>query len=102
LQNLDLVLPQSENIKVHNWHLYAVKIKKRDALRKHLAKQGIGTAIHYPKVLYNQLAIKPYGKGRCPAAEKTVKEILSLPLYPELTNQKVKYICRAIKKFFTK
>ena len=100
LQDLDLILPQFENKTDHVWHLYVIRTKKQDKLQKYLAQQGIGTQVHFPKVLYNQLAIKPFSKGKCPQAERVVKEILSLPIYPELSEKEVKYVCKKIRSFF--
>lgn len=100
LKDTPLVLPHVNSEAEPVWHLYVVKSKERDHLSRYLAKKGIGTAIHYPKVLYRQIALKKFGPGPCPRAEQAVREILSLPLYPELRPSEVVYICKLIKEFF--
>lgn len=100
LKDTPLVLPHVNSEAEPVWHLYVVKSKERDHLSRYLAKKGIGTAIHYPKVLYRQSALKKFGPGQCPQAEQAVGEILSLPLYPELKPSEVAYICKLIKEFF--
>lgn len=71
------------------WHLYVVRHKKRDEIRKHLQKRGIGTAIHYPIPIHLMPAYKNVGyqKGDFPVAEEAAKTIFSLPLYPGLTEK---------------
>jgi len=101
LFNIPLVLPQiTDRGASHVWHIYVVRTKKRDKLQKHLEQNGIGTQVHFPKALLDQPAVKPFSKGRCLKAKQAVKEILSLPLYPELDEKEVKYTCKKIKEFY--
>jgi len=93
-------LPEEKSKNSHIWHLFVVRVKNRDNLHKYLKSKDIGTQVHYPKVLYQQQAVKPFGRGRCPVAEKVVGEILSLPIYPELKDGEVRYVCREINNFF--
>lgn len=88
----------------HAYHLYVIRTEQRDKLKVHLFQKGISTGIHYPVSLhlqpvYNHLNIK---KGAFPVAEKTAGEILSLPMYPELGQEQIEYICKEIKVFFNK
>jgi len=99
LSDTSLVLPSSKPKNNPSWHLYVVRSKNRDKLKKYLNNKGIATQVHYPKVLYKQDALKQFKKDRCPIAEKTIEEIFSLPIYPELTKGQVKYICSVIKKY---
>lgn len=71
----------------HVYHVYAVRHTKRDALQAHLASAGIGTGIHYPVPVHLQPAWAELGytAGDFPHAEQAAREVLSLPLYPELT-----------------
>jgi dTDP-4-amino-4,6-dideoxygalactose transaminase len=100
LKNNVAVPAVRENCK-HVYHLYVIRHPERDALRKHLSERGIGTAIQYP--LPNHL--QPAYKGRLgdtgsfPEAEKASQEILSLPLYPELTDEQVDYVIEAVISF---
>src|SRR5258708_4273353 len=68
------------------YHLFVVRVEDRDELMKHLAKAGIGTGIHYPIPLHLQEAYEflEYREGAFPVAEKIAREIVSLPMYPQL------------------
>jgi dTDP-4-amino-4,6-dideoxygalactose transaminase len=83
------------------YHLYVIQHPDRDGLREHLAEKGISTGIHYPVPLHLQPACKEFGgkKGDFPDTEKIVDTILSLPMYPELTEEQIDYICKAIEEF---
>ncbi|MEW6240071.1 MAG: DegT/DnrJ/EryC1/StrS family aminotransferase [Chloroflexota bacterium] len=82
----------------HVYHLYVVRSQNRDALQAHLKERGIGTAIHYPTPVHLQpfLAQNGYSKGQFPVAEKICSEILSLPLYPEMTDGQVDEVASEI------
>jgi dTDP-4-amino-4,6-dideoxygalactose transaminase len=71
----------------HVWHLYVVRVADRDRVLKELHAAGIGAGIHYPVPLHLSEAFAPlgYGEGAFPAAERAAREVLSLPLYPEIT-----------------
>jgi dTDP-4-amino-4,6-dideoxygalactose transaminase len=68
------------------WHLYTVRVADRDALRAELERQGVATAVHYPRPIHLQPAMAPLGgkEGDLPVSEQLSREVLSLPLYPEL------------------
>jgi len=84
------------------WHLFVLRTPERDALRACLTEEGIGTEIHYPVPLHLQpcYAQLGYREGQFPVAERACREVLSLPLYPELSMQSVDEICDAIEDFF--
>lgn len=86
----------------HVYHLYVIQTPRRDELAKFLASVGIQTGIHYPLPLHLQksLLFLGYKKGDFPIAERLSNEILSLPMYPELTSYQQNYIIESIKKFF--
>lgn len=88
----------------HVYHLYVIKAKKRDELLEYLKQNGIMGGIHYPIPLHLQKAYKylGYKKGDFPIAEKLAKQILSLPMYPELKENEIKFIAKKIKEFYTK
>lgn len=82
-------------------HLFIVQTTMRDALKSYLEQNGIGCAVHYPIPLH---FIKPciqmrYNRGDFPFAERLSKEILSLPIYPELREKDISFICRTIYAF---
>jgi dTDP-4-amino-4,6-dideoxygalactose transaminase len=99
----DLILPQTPSEKgSHCFHLYVVRTKRRDALLKHLNDAGIAAGIHYPVPIhlhgaYQNLGYKP---GDFPVAEKLSNEVLSLPMYPELSEEQIAYVAGQIRKFF--
>ena len=86
----------------HVYHLYVVRVKNRDKLLMFLKENGIGTGLHYPIPLHLTQAYSylGYKKGAFPVAEKLANEILSLPMYPELTEEQIDYICEKIKAFY--
>lgn len=85
----------------HVFHLFVIRSKKRDALKKYLMDNGIETMIHYPKALPFEPAYGQFKFSRedFPIAYKLQDEVLSLPCHPFLTDDEVDYICDAIKKF---
>ena len=84
------------------YHMYVIRTERRDELAKHLQSKGIGTGIHYPVANHQQPAItKLYSDvPRLPKTEAIVREILSLPIYGELSIEDVDYVCDAVLEFF--
>lgn len=84
------------------WHLFVLRTPERDKLRGHLTARGIATEIHYPVPLHMQPCYAPLGyqEGRFPIAERACREVLSLPLYPELSLAAVDEVCAAIEDYF--
>jgi dTDP-4-amino-4,6-dideoxygalactose transaminase len=78
-----------------------VRHPSRDKLREHLAVKGVGTALHYPLPLHLQKCYThlDYKAGDFPVAERAARGCLSLPVYPELTDQQVEYVAAAIHEF---
>lgn len=87
----------------HVYHLYVIRYSKRDALQKFLSERGIGTGVHYPLPLHLQPAYSDLGykEGDFPDTEKAAKEILSLPMYPELGVEQVEIVAAAINEYTT-
>jgi dTDP-4-amino-4,6-dideoxygalactose transaminase len=83
-------------------HLYPVRTDRRDALRDHLAAHGIETGIHYPHPLHLQPAYAFLGhrKGDFPVSEAACERVLSLPIYPALTDAQVEEVSGAVRDFF--
>ena len=101
LKGIDAVITPYESPSVkHVYHVYAIRIKKRDELLKAFHTKGIAAIVHYPIPLHLQKAYKELGyrRGDFPIAEKVSQEILSLPMYPHLKEAQVKKICNIIKK----
>ncbi|MEA2083333.1 MAG: DegT/DnrJ/EryC1/StrS family aminotransferase [Thermodesulfobacteriota bacterium] len=86
----------------HVYHVYAIRVAaRRDELQAFLGERGISCGIHYPVPIHLQDAYKflGYGRGDFPKAEEAASEILSLPMYPELTEMQIRYVCDKIKEF---
>jgi dTDP-4-amino-4,6-dideoxygalactose transaminase len=101
LSGLDLVLPyEPEHVRAV-YHLFVVRLQERDALREHLQARGISTGIHYPIPLHLQPAYRHLGykESDFPITEECARQVLSLPMYPELARTQMEEVARAIKKF---
>ncbi len=84
------------------YHLFVIRTAKRDALQAHLTERGIQTGIHYPIPLHLQKPLQHLGhkEGFFPASEKLANEMLSLPMFEDLTEQQIDEVCGAAKEFF--
>jgi len=101
-----LILPCTAKERKHIYHQYTIRVKKglRDTLQNFLRENEIGTAIYYPLPLHLQECFQylGYKRGDFPVAEKISEEVLSLPVYPELTHEMQDYVVDKIKEFFKK
>lgn len=93
-----LVLPAEAPDAVHVYHLYVVRSERRDALREGLRRAGVGTAIHYPLPAHLQEAYRDLGwrPGSLPVTERLAGEVLSLPMFPELTDEEIEQVVAAV------
>jgi dTDP-4-amino-4,6-dideoxygalactose transaminase len=96
-----LVLPRERPGARSAWHLYTVRATDRDGLKAHLESRGIATAIHYPRPIHLQPAMAAAGgrAGDLPVSEQLSREVLCLPLYPELPLAEVERIAGLVKDF---
>jgi dTDP-4-amino-4,6-dideoxygalactose transaminase len=103
LQGLDLVLPQDSDRLKSVYHLFVVRTAQRDALREHLRSKEIHSGVHYPIPLHLHPAYQHLGyrEGDFPSAEQAAREVLSLPMYPELTRSQMEEVARAITQFLS-
>jgi dTDP-4-amino-4,6-dideoxygalactose transaminase len=100
LAGADVITPVESPGDYHVYHLYVVRSKNRDALRAYLKERGVGTGIHYPVPVHLQPGYVALGRAaRLPVAERLAGEILSLPMFPELTMLEVEYTARLISEF---
>ena len=90
-----------EKIKKHSYHLFGIRVKKRDLFMKYLSQKKIQTAIHYRYVLPKLKIFKKYLKknNNFRIAEKVSKELVSIPIYPELSKNEQVYLVKTINKF---
>ena len=101
LQDLPLTLPVAQEGFEHVYHLFVIRCQERDALKVFLAENGVGTAIHYPQAVASMPFLQ--GQQSHPSAGLSVqisKEILSLPLYPELKEDELVYVAQKIRQFY--
>jgi dTDP-4-amino-4,6-dideoxygalactose transaminase len=97
-----VVTPVISNFAEHVFHLYVIRAKKRDELMAYLQDNNIYCGLHYPIPLHMQKAYLGlgYNKGDFPIAEQYANEIISLPMYPELPEEHIKYVCEKIRAFY--
>jgi dTDP-4-amino-4,6-dideoxygalactose transaminase len=98
----DIITPIIHDDRDHVFHLYVIRTKQRDALKKYLADNNVSSGIHYPIALpnlkaYSYLEHKPED---FPVSSRLQNEILSLPMYPELTEEQIEYTVSVIKNFY--
>jgi dTDP-4-amino-4,6-dideoxygalactose transaminase len=96
-----VVLPREKDGARSAWHLYTIRTPGRDALQAHLQARGISTAVHYPRPIHLQPAMAPAGgkAGDLPVSEQLSREVLCLPLYPELPLAEIERIAGEVRAF---
>lgn len=101
LRDTELVTPFEPDWAKHVYHLYVIRVKDRSGLFRYLESKDIGVGIHYLIPIHLQEAYQDLGykKGSFPIVEKISKEILSLPIYPELTEGQIREVVHRIKDF---
>jgi len=103
LENVrDIILPPLEaSFEKAVYHLFVIRTKFRDQVKKRLADNGIETGIHYPRPIHLQAPYREkygYAEGAFPLSESLSNEVLSLPMYPTLAEEEVVRVCEALKK----
>lgn len=97
-----IVLPKSFPDSEMVYHLYVIRARRRDELAAFLEKNGISTAAHYTVPIHRQSPFHANGKtGTFPISERLAEEVLSLPMYPDLTQEQVRYVAEKVKKFYS-
>jgi dTDP-4-amino-4,6-dideoxygalactose transaminase len=98
----DLITPKIAPGRDHVYHLYVVRTERRDALRAHLAAQGIDTVLNYPKALpfYPAYAHLGHSPADFPVAHGHQSRILSLPIFPEMSDEQVRHVVASVRAFF--
>ena len=93
-----VVRPENESI----YNQYTIRVPRRDELQVHLKARGIGTSIYYPLPLHLQpcFAYLGYREGQCPESERAAREVLSLPIYPELTEAQLDEVVAGVRGFY--
>lgn len=101
LAGLPVIVPTTADDVEHIFHLYVIRLAGRDALMDYLKEKGIATGLHYPIPIHLLPAYAELGhkRGDFPVTEAYADEIVSLPIFPELDDEKVAYVANAIREF---
>ena len=98
LAGADVVTPyEAPNVR-HVYHLYVIRVPQRDVLLTHLKSKGIDAGIHYPLPVHLQPAYlkQGYGNISLPVTEQVADEVISLPMYPELSGEQIEYVAQTV------
>jgi dTDP-4-amino-4,6-dideoxygalactose transaminase len=84
----------------HVYHVYAIRVQERDKVRRFLEEKGVGCGVHYPIPIHLQEACRGLGytEGAFPVAENLAEEFLSLPMFPELTEEEIEYVASCVSE----
>lgn len=96
-----VTLPVEKAGRKHVYHLFVTKQEKRGDLKLFLENKGVHTAIHYPELINRQPPYLGASKESLPIAEKTVKQILSLPMFYGITDEEITYTAKCVKEFYS-
>jgi dTDP-4-amino-4,6-dideoxygalactose transaminase len=98
-----IVLPQEVHGAHHVWHQYVIRCARRDELREFLSARNIGSEIYYPVPLHLQDALKGlgYAEGEFPESERAAREVLALPMFPELREEEQQAVVAAVADFLS-
>jgi dTDP-4-amino-4,6-dideoxygalactose transaminase len=101
LSGMDVVVPTERPYNRHVYYCYVIRSPRRNALAAHLAEQGIDTVVHYPIPMHLQPAYREMnlGPGKYPVAEAAAEQVLSLPMFPEITLEQQQQVVEAIRTF---
>ena len=96
-------IPSVASNNVHVYNQYTLRVDRRDELREYLGQRGIGSGLYYPKGLHLQECFAPLGgkEGDLPVTEQLTREVVSLPVFPELNERQITEVGRAIREFCT-
>jgi dTDP-4-amino-4,6-dideoxygalactose transaminase len=103
LKDVDaIVLPHVRSHSKHSFHLFVIKAQRRNELKSFLETHGIQTMIHYPTALPFEPAYSylKHSREDFPISLGLSQEVLSLPIYPELSEEQISYVCKRIKEFY--
>lgn len=98
----EIRVPEEAGYARHVYHLFVIRAERRDELQQHLTGEKIGTGLHYPLPLHLQHAYEHMGlgEGSFPVTERAAASLLSLPMFPELTDAQIERVADAIRRFY--
>jgi len=96
----EILAPFEARYARHVYHVYAIRVPERDAVRRELQEKGIACALHYPVPIHLQEACQNLGykEGAFPTAERLAEQFLSLPMFPELTTEQTDYVAGCVSE----
>jgi dTDP-4-amino-4,6-dideoxygalactose transaminase len=96
----EIRLPEKADYGKHVYHIYAVRIKKRNKVLEGLVAAGISAAVHYPVPLHLQPVYRSLGyrRGDFPVAERVCRDVLCLPIHPHITEKQVAFVAQTLKR----
>jgi len=99
-KDIDVVTPKEEEFNYHIYNQYTIALKKRDRLREVLKEKGVGHDVYYPVPLHLQECYRSLGykEGDLPVTEEKAGEVVSIPVYPELTEEEQSFVIETVKK----
>jgi dTDP-4-amino-4,6-dideoxygalactose transaminase len=97
LGSVNVQLPRAEPYARHVYHLYVVRVGRRDQVREELMRRGIETGVHYPVPCHLQPAMKQFADGPLPVTEAAAGELLSLPFFPHITRSQIDRVCDTLR-----
>jgi dTDP-4-amino-4,6-dideoxygalactose transaminase len=94
----EIVTPVEADYARHVYHVYAVQVEGRDEVMRQLEEKGVACGVHYPVPVHLQEAYAPLGytEGAFPVSEKIARKFLSLPMYPELTEEQIDFVIETV------
>ncbi len=102
LRDAPVALPVQADGRLHAWHLFVIRSRDRDGLQRALAERGVGTLVHYPRAIHQQPAFVQLDRpGELGVSERLCQQVLSLPLYPELTDEERDTVVTALQDCFS-
>jgi dTDP-4-amino-4,6-dideoxygalactose transaminase len=98
----DVTTPIIDPANTSIYNQYTLRVAKRDQLQEHLKKKGIGSSVYYPLPLHLQpcFSYLGYTEGAFPESERAAREVISLPIYPELTTAQLDEVVGAVREFY--
>jgi dTDP-4-amino-4,6-dideoxygalactose transaminase len=102
LSGLPIRFQSADDDEEHAFHLFQIRTPERDALLRHLQKAGVDAVVRYPSPIHLQTAFAEFGwqQGQFPVAERLAKELLCLPIRPDLSVDELDYVCDQVRGFF--
>jgi dTDP-4-amino-4,6-dideoxygalactose transaminase len=99
----EIIAPFVSANSLHVYHIYAIRVQERDEVMRLLGEKGVGSGVHYPVPIHLQEAYRSLGyrRGAFPISERSATEMISLPMFPELTPAQLEIVAQSVKEAVT-